>query len=228
LVVDSGDGVTHTVPVYEGYSLPHAVQRNDLAGRDLTKYLCQLLRECSQDQTFTSSAEQEIVKDIKEKLCYVALDYEKELQKYEESSAQEKQFELPDGSSITVGNQMFRCPEALFDPLGHLGKEYPTMPELAFNSIKGCDIDVRRDLYENMVMSGGTTMYEGIADRLEKEMIALAPAKVKVKINAPAERKFSVWIGGAILSHLTTFSTMWITKEDYEENGASIVHRKCF
>ncbi len=91
-----------------------------------------------------------------------------------------------------------------------------------------CDIDVRKDLYENMVMSGGTTMYEGIADRLEKEMISLAPAKVKVKINAPAERKFSVWIGGSILSSLSTFSTMWITKDDYEESGASIVHRKCF
>jgi actin-related protein len=122
---------------------------------------------------------------------------------------------------------MFRCPEALFDPAGHLGKEYPTMPELAFNSIQGCDIDDRRELYENMVMSGGSTMFEGIPERLEKEMIALAPAKIQVKINAPAERKFSTWIGGAILSHLTSFETMWITREEYEENGAGIVHRKC-
>ena len=80
-----------------------------------------------------------------------------------------------------------------------------------------CDIDVRKDLYENMVMSGGTTMYPGIPERLEKEMVALAPAKMKVKINAPEERKFSVWIGGSILSSLSTFATMWVTKEDYEE-----------
>ena len=123
---------------------------------------------------------------------------------------------------------MFRCPEALFDPMKHIGKEMPSLQELAYNSVMKCDIDVRRELFENMVMSGGTTMYEGIADRLEKELITLAPGKVKVKINAPAERKYSVWIGGAVLCHLSTFSTMWITKADYEENGASIVHRKCF
>lgn len=224
-VVDSGDGVTHTVPVYEGYSLPHAVKRNDFAGRDLTKYMQELLRETG--HAFVSSAEQEIVRDIKEKLCYVALDFEKEMKEFEESNKDEK-FELPDGSSITVGNQMFRCPEAFFDPQTHIGREIPGMHELANQSIQSCDIDVRRELYENMVMSGGSTMYQGIPDRLEKEMIALAPPKVKVKINAPAERKYSVWIGGAILTHLTTFANMWITKDDYEENGASIVHRKCF
>jgi actin, other eukaryote len=109
-----------------------------------------------------------------------------------------------------------------------VGKEIPGMHELANQTIQACDIDVRRELYENMVMSGGSTMYQGIPDRLEKEMIQLAPPKVKIKINAPAERKYSVWIGGAILTHLTTFANMWITKDDYEECGVSIVHRKCF
>ena len=123
---------------------------------------------------------------------------------------------------------MFRCPEAFFKPQEMTGREILSIHELANTSIQACDIDVRRELYENMVMSGGSTMYQGIPDRLEKEMVALAPPKVKVKINAPAERKYSVWIGGAILTHLTTFTDMWITKDDYEENGASIVHRKCF
>jgi len=104
----------------------------------------------------------------------------------------------------------------------------PGMHELAYNSIQKCDIDVRKDLYENMVMSGGTTMYKGIAERLEKEMVKLAPSAMKIKISAPAERKFSVWIGGSILSSLATFGTMWITKEDYEEVGEKIVHQRAF
>jgi actin-related protein len=91
-----------------------------------------------------------------------------------------------------------------------------------------CDIDVRKDLYANIVMSGGTTMYEGIAERLNKEVVALAPSSMKIKVVAPPERKYSVWIGGSILSSLSTFQTMWITKAEYEESGPQIVHRKCF
>jgi len=91
-----------------------------------------------------------------------------------------------------------------------------------------CDIDVRKELYNNIVMSGGTTMYDGIQERLQKDIVSLAPSTMKVKVVAPAERKFSVWIGGSILSSLATFQTMWITKAEFEESGPSIVHRKCF
>ena len=86
----------------------------------------------------------------------------------------------------------------------------PSLPELAFKSIMKCDIDVRKDLYENMVLSGGTTMFPGLVERLQKEMNSLIPSTMKVRITAPAERKFSVWIGGSILSSLSSFNTMWI------------------
>ncbi|KAF2363909.1 Actin family [Trinorchestia longiramus] len=97
-----------------------------------------------------------------------------------------------------------------------------------YNSIMRCDIDIRKDLFANNVLSGGTTMYPGIADRMQKEITCLAPSTIKIKIIAPPERKYSVWIGGSILASLSTFQSMWITKEEYDESGPGIVHRKCF
>merc|ERR1711959_7860 len=181
-VLDSGDGFSHTVPIYEGYALPHAI---------------------------------------------VPLDFDQEMKTAAESSALEKSYELPDGNVITIGNERFRCPEVLFQP-SFIGKEASGIHDTMFQTIMKCDVDIRKDLYANIVMSGGTTMFQGVSERLTKEMTALAPATMKIKVVAPPERKYSVWIGGSILASLSTFQQMWISKQEYDESGPSIVHRKCF
>ncbi|KAJ1357784.1 Actin, aortic smooth muscle [Parelaphostrongylus tenuis] len=250
IVIDSGDGVTHAVPTYE-FSKPttalwsatatlfsrlqedslnqvihchNAVHRLKLAGRDLTKYLVKLLAE--RGYSFPITSELEIVRDIKEKLGYVCLDLERELEK-RKSGSNDKIYELPNGIEITIGTERFRATESLFHP-SLLGMTHKGMHKICYDSITDCEIDIHKDLYSNIILSGGTTMFPGTADRLKKEVASLAPSMVNVKIKAPPERKYSVWLGGSALASLPSFQTMWITKAEYDEHGRSIVHRKCF
>ena len=217
---DFGENISYFVPVFYGSTLPHAIIRLNLAGKDLNEFMLRLLIETG--QRFSTTAEKEIIKIIKEKSCYIALDYEKELKNVEQFN-----YELPDGNIINIKEQRIKCPEALFNP-DLIDKEGNGIGQSCFNSIQKCNIDIRKDLYNCIVLSGGTSMFNGLPERFKKEVKNLSPESMKeeIKIISPDERKYSAWIGWAIFSNSSSDS-IWITKTEYEEYGDLIVHRKC-
>jgi len=230
-VLDSGDGVTHTVPVYEGYAIRHAVNRLNIAGRDVTEYLGTLINKSKGLISFASSAERQIMRDLKEKHCFLRTDTQV-LNQYgdfnvEEMKGEELAYELPDGQHLYVGEELWRAPEILFNPQ-LVGKDLDGMHKLLNKSIQQCDIDLRRPLYENILLSGGTTLIKGVDIRLKNELLQLVPDKMKVNVKAFEDRYYSVFVGGAVLASLSTFDDAWIYADEYDEFGAGIVHRKCF
>ena len=196
-----------------------------MAGRDLTEYLREILKE--RGLAFTTPAELEIVRDIKETMTVVVSDYNEAMKDAEDSHACEKNYELPDGRKILIGNERFRCPEILFTP-SLAGYDLEGVHKYCFDSVMKCDNDVRKDLFANIILSGGSTLFEAMGERLWQEIHVLTPSNGRIKVLAPPERLYSVWLGGSILASLSTFQTMWITKQEYDENGPNIIHRKCF
>lgn len=226
-VVDSGDGVTHVVPVFEGFTMPHAVQRLDLAGRDLSDYMCKILSD--HGHMMSSSSERDIVRDMKETSCYVCANgVDAEMNTLQDSPVDiEKVYTLPDGNEIVLSHERFKVPEILFDP-AICGRQLRGIHQATMDCVMGCEIDIRRSLLRNVVLSGGTTMFPGIADRLTSEIKALAPQQVDVRVTASPQRRYIVWMGASIVAQLSSFENVLIWKSEYDEMGSSIVHRKCF
>ncbi|KFY02140.1 hypothetical protein O988_02345 [Pseudogymnoascus sp. VKM F-3808] len=225
IVLDSGDGVSHAVPVYEGFAMPSAIRRIDVAGRDVTEHMQMLLRKGG--HVFHTSAEKEVVRQIKEKLSYVSLDPKDEERGWgvrKTTDSMMVDYVLPDGNKLKVGAERFRAPEILFNP-EIIGLEYPGVHQIVVDSINRTDLDLRKSLFGNIVLSGGTTMTKGFGDRLLFEVQRLAVKDMRIKIFAPPERKYSTWIGGSILAGLSTFRKMWVSINDWHENP-DIIHTK--
>ncbi|ETO06816.1 actin [Reticulomyxa filosa] len=226
IAFESGDGVSHSVPISEGYALPHAILRSDFAGKALTDYLQKMLTE--RGYSLTTSAEREAVCNIKEKFAYIAKDYQSELKKVETTSSDiEQKYELPDGQIITIGSERFRCPEALFSP-NLIGKKSDGIHTLVYESIMKCGFDLRRDFYRSIVLTGGSTLFPNFDARLTKELTSLVPVTTQIKVITHPQCKYSAWIGGSILSSTSNFQDYWVPKILYDNEGPGIIHRKCF
>uniref|UniRef100_A0A8C1T8Z5 Actin related protein 2a n=1 Tax=Cyprinus carpio TaxID=7962 RepID=A0A8C1T8Z5_CYPCA len=234
VVVDSGDGVTHICPVYEGFSLPHLTRRLDIAGRDITRYLIKLL--LLRGYAFNHSADFETVRMMKEKLCYVGYNIEQEQKLALETTVLVESYTLPDGRVIKVGGERFEAPEALFQP--HLiNVEGVGVAELLFNTIQAADIDTRSEFYKHIVLSGGSTMYPGLPSRLERELKQLylervlkgdvdKLSKFKIRIEDPPRRKHMVFLGGAVLADIMKDKdNFWMTREEYQEKGTRVLEK---
>ncbi|KZZ93453.1 actin CyI [Ascosphaera apis ARSEF 7405] len=203
IVLDSGDGVSHAVPVFEGFAMPNSIRRIDIAGRDVTEHLQLLLRKSG--YVFHTSAEKEIVRMIKEKTSYVAFDPKREEKEWSTlSKADSKTQDSSTNACFQIGAERFRAPEILFDP-EIVGLEYPGVHQIVVDAINRTDMDLRKALFGNIVLSGGSTLCKGFGDRLLHEVQRLAFKDMKIKIFAPPERKYSTWIGGSILAGLSTF-----------------------
>jgi actin-related protein len=228
LVLVFGADSSRIVPIQEGITQTYAIQKYDIGGRDITQYLMELLKErgyFSKKKYSISSNESQIVRDIKEKLCYVALDLQKEKILAEGSSDIEKSYPLVSGKTLRIRSERFLAPEIIFNP-SIIKKKFPSLSEVIVDAISKCHTDIREDLYSNIVLSGGSTTFPGFKERLKKEISKVAPGGVNVNIINHPLQKYMTWIGGSILASIRTYGRdLWIYQHEYKKYGPSVIHR---
>ena len=245
IVLDSGDGVTHCIPVSDGAILKHNIERMDIAGRHITEYLVRLLQK--KGYAFNSSADFDFVRELKEKYCFVSNDIENDRRLERETSFYNSYHLLPDETRIRISDEKFEAPEILFNP-SLIGKEYDGIPYMMMKSINKCPIDCRKGLYSGIVLSGATTLFPGFASRIENEIKKLyketalklaKEKKIKININVidSPKRKYSVFIGASIIAnHYNAEGNddYWITRDEWlecEDKGTytkeNLIKNKC-
>ena len=230
VVFDSGYEVSRSIPVFEGLALSDSVSTFDYAGKEITHYLFDLLIE--KGYNITPTSEMEIVGDVKEKLGLVAKDFNKEMERNEKKleEMERKTYELPDGQIIKIGYERFKMVEPMFD--GKLFENIFSIQNSIFYSILKNEIDLSNVFFSNIFLSGGSTMFSGMAERIERELKIKLEKEIskemEVKVFSPPTRKYSCWIGASIFSSLSNFQTHCISKDLYGEYGPSIIRTKFF
>eukprot|EP01034_Spumella_vulgaris_P021875 gene21875-27950_t len=234
VVVDTGDGVTHVVPVYDGFVPQNLIRRLDVAGRHVTQYMTKLLM--LRGYAFNRTADFDTVRQIKEKLCYVAIDIQAERKLALETTCLMESYTLPDGKVIKVGRERFEAAECLFNP-SLVDSEKAGMADMVFDMIQDADIDTRSEYYKHIVLSGGSSMYPGLPSRLEKDIKDRylneilkgnqdRMKKFKINIEDPPRRKHMVFLGGSVLADIMKDKPeFWITRAEYEEHGLRIINK---
>ena len=224
LAFSLGFGVSSAQPIYEMHLLPHALVRLSVAGMDLTDHMANLLQK--KGFLFSTSEKDTIVRDIKEKMCRVSLNFHEEMTSTNRAR-NSKSYTLPNGQKISLDTECFMCPEALFQP-SLVGLDSPGIHHICYDSIMKCDKDLHKDLFANILLAGGSSLFPGLADRMKKELTVLAPSE-KVKVSVAKEYGLnSTWVGGSGLGSISLFQQYsMITKEEYEGWGPSIIRYKC-
>lgn len=217
LVVEIGDSSTRIVPIYEGFKLNHPIKILDIGGSVLTRHLEMLV--ASIGFSVDTSIRKDLVRVLKEKACFVSLDYNEDIKRAEHYS---KQYSLPDGSTISLSKERFMIPEVLFNP-SLINLEFSSLPKAIMEVIDLCDLDIRSHLLNNIFLTGGSSMFPNLKSRIYSELeLELARQKKKsqgIRIIAPRERTFSVWVGGSILAMIPEFTKNWITRSKYFKEG---------
>ncbi|XP_004621782.2 actin-like [Sorex araneus] len=220
--IECGEGLTYCVPIVEGYSLQHSTLKMEVAGQDLTLYLMKLLAESG--NTLVRKVGKDSIQDMKEKYCYVASKFDRDEEKTKVNTNTQT-YHLPDGQEIILGSERFLCPEILFQP-DLIGINSPGIHMMAFKSMNSCNPQHWDTLFGNILLTGGTGSCAGLQIRLQKEISKLAVPSMSVKVSSCPYSNCSAWIGGSILSSLSTFKDMWIMHNDYKDVGSSIIRRR--
>uniref|UniRef100_A0A182IZW9 Uncharacterized protein n=1 Tax=Anopheles atroparvus TaxID=41427 RepID=A0A182IZW9_ANOAO len=210
-VVDVGEGLTSVVPVHKNIPVREAIVNVELAGCDMVDYLAGAL----------SLADREIAREVLHKVCSVSDDLSKE------NTSTTFDYKASNGTCYAVGQERYHCGEALFNPAAIGRSQEKALPQLVVETLTSCKESQRKDLYANVILAGGSTMLGGFAERLQRELTSRVPATLRCKVVAPQNPMLSVWAGGCLVAQSPMFQQMWITKQEYEEFGAAIVHRKC-
>ena len=227
VILESGDAITQGCVSYEGYLIPSSCFRCDYGGRDVTNVLKVLINVNNSNFNYNSFINMKIFKNIKEKQCYLKLSKEDNKdEKIDDFSSIASEFILPDGNKIELGDEKILAPEILFNNKLNFS-EYPPFHELVFNSISKADINIKNKLYNTVVLSGGNTLFRGMDKKMKNCLQGLAPKHIEIKVRMNSNPQLSCWNGGNVICSLSSFRKILVTKNDWTEQGKSILHIKC-